>query len=448
MELEARLMIVEQTSKNNDDAKISEKRRWMLSWLSAKLVTFSEQVVKESIPVTSGNKSPIPKLSLEAILMGSSKVMVQNIVDLFKVAMKFRHKEILYWYCYYKVYKDQVGDVKSKNGIDDKLARTLNGHVTLKTNKIEMKANPLGVSSSASISLANITSASQFKSTYDHTYFYKKILNQYSNLNIECSHDDKEIEEPVVGLTIDNPLFGINQNINEILMKETGCKPWQLTELFFTMDFVTGYYNDLNTYKNENASFLTTTFNEEKLMKTSNINKINKMTFSYDNLLEANKELYTHATLVLQITKQQNEITNNTFTLTEDILSKLKRKEILRFKDKISAFNNIIKRKLGFDDYHGIVQAFNMKIYNNKVDFGKEYDDYLLNLKKILKEVKMSLEEFELLFRLKKESNFEFYQNEIQTLDEAKKDLETEFSEDLKDFKNLLRKLINALESW
>jgi hypothetical protein len=151
---------------------------------------------------------------------------------------------------------------------------------------------------------------------------------------------------------------------------------------------------------------------------------------------------------VLQITKQQNEITNNTFTLTEDILSKLKQKEILHFRDKISTFNNIIKRKLEFDDYYGIVQAFNMKIYNNKVGFGKEYDDCLSNLKKILKEVKMSLEEFELLFRLKKESNFKFHQNKIQTLDEAKKDLETEFPEDLKDFKNPLKKLINALKSW
>jgi hypothetical protein len=60
------------------------------------------------------------------------------------------------------------------------------------------------------------------------------------------------------------------------------------------MDLVTGYYNDLNTYKNENASLLNSiTFNEEKLSKTSNINKINKMAFSYNDLLEANEELYT-----------------------------------------------------------------------------------------------------------------------------------------------------------
>jgi hypothetical protein len=67
----------------------------------------------------------IPEFSLEAILMGSNKVTSQIIVDLFNIAMKTRRKEILYWYCYYKAYEDRVRDVKSKNGIDDKSARTL-----------------------------------------------------------------------------------------------------------------------------------------------------------------------------------------------------------------------------------------------------------------------------------------------------------------------------------
>lgn len=61
---------------------------------------------------------------------------------------------------------------------------------------------------------------------------------------------------------------------------------------------------------------------------------------------------------------------------------------------------------------------------------------------------KMSFEEFELLIRLKKEGNFEFYQDKIKTLDEAKKDLKPDFPEDLKDFKIPLKKLINALEGW
>ncbi len=67
----------------------------------------------------------IPKLFLKAILTRSSEVTAQNIVDLFRVAMKLRRKEILCWYCYYKVYEDRIRDVKSKNGVDDKSARIL-----------------------------------------------------------------------------------------------------------------------------------------------------------------------------------------------------------------------------------------------------------------------------------------------------------------------------------
>ncbi|GET03775.1 hypothetical protein GLOIN_2v1869616 [Rhizophagus clarus] len=61
----------------------------------------------------------IPKFSLEAILIGFSKITAQTIVDLFNVAIKVRHKEILCWYCYYKAYKDQIRDIKSTNKIDD-----------------------------------------------------------------------------------------------------------------------------------------------------------------------------------------------------------------------------------------------------------------------------------------------------------------------------------------
>jgi hypothetical protein len=210
----------------------------------------------------------IPELSLEAILTGSSEVTAQNIVDLFRVAMKLRRKEILCWYCYYKAYENRVRDVKSKNGVDDKLARTLvyseikpllpditdvnlrkitfrakkiyilfdgiginriqiiscsasaisnlydnqiqniindfpkkatntddvgyedsvsnwNGHVTSKTNKTEIQANPLGVST-----LANVLSASQSKPTYDRTYFLNKTLDYYPNLYREFSSEN------------------------------------------------------------------------------------------------------------------------------------------------------------------------------------------------------------------------------------------------------------------
>ncbi|CAB4428963.1 unnamed protein product [Rhizophagus irregularis] len=76
----------------------------------------------------SGDKTfdiQIPEFSLEAIITGSSKVTSQDIVDLFNVAMKVRRKEVLCWYCYYKVYEDRIRDVKSISNIDDQSARTL-----------------------------------------------------------------------------------------------------------------------------------------------------------------------------------------------------------------------------------------------------------------------------------------------------------------------------------
>ncbi|RIB15225.1 hypothetical protein C2G38_1596241 [Gigaspora rosea] len=61
----------------------------------------------------------IPEFSLEEILTGSGKVTSQNIVDLFRVAMKIRQKESLCWYCYYKAYENRVNDVKTANNIDE-----------------------------------------------------------------------------------------------------------------------------------------------------------------------------------------------------------------------------------------------------------------------------------------------------------------------------------------
>ncbi|GBC24128.2 hypothetical protein GLOIN_2v1869616 [Rhizophagus irregularis DAOM 181602=DAOM 197198] len=134
------------TSGNKSSARTSPVKSFMVE-------TFENIDIDDS-KINKAFDIQISKLSLEAILIGSSEVMVQNIVDLFRVAIKLRRKEILCWYCYYKAY---VGNVKSKNGIDDKSARTLiefhievefylrkNGVITSKTNnRIEVQTNPL-----------------------------------------------------------------------------------------------------------------------------------------------------------------------------------------------------------------------------------------------------------------------------------------------------------------
>ncbi len=60
-----------------------------------------------------------------------------------------------------------------------------NGHVTLKTDKTEIQANPLGVSTSA-----NVLSVSQSKPTNDCIYFLNKILDCYPNLYREFSSEN------------------------------------------------------------------------------------------------------------------------------------------------------------------------------------------------------------------------------------------------------------------
>ncbi|CAG8727239.1 1645_t:CDS:1, partial [Cetraspora pellucida] len=67
----------------------------------------------------------IPEFSLEMILIGSNKIAMQSIADLFNVAIKVGQKENLCWYCFYKAYEDQVEDYKGMKNIDDQSARTL-----------------------------------------------------------------------------------------------------------------------------------------------------------------------------------------------------------------------------------------------------------------------------------------------------------------------------------
>ena len=131
----------------------------------------------------------IPELSLEVILMKSSEVIVQNIVDLFRIAMKLRCKEILCWYCYYKAYENQVRDIKSKNGVDNKSARILvyskikylfpditdiNLHkITFKAKKIYILFNGIGINRIQIISY----NASTISNLYDNQI--QDIINDF-----------------------------------------------------------------------------------------------------------------------------------------------------------------------------------------------------------------------------------------------------------------------------
>ncbi|CAB4390957.1 unnamed protein product [Rhizophagus irregularis] len=93
-----------------------------------------------------------------------------------------------------------------------------------------------------------------------------------------------------------------------------------------------------------------------------------------------------------------------------------------------------------------------MSIFNRKLNTGqvirKEDEKFLTELKKILNSVNMTTDEFELLFRMKRNSNNEFHQDEIKTLDQEINSLEVSFPNNLKDLKVPLKKLLVALKIW
>ncbi|CAI2165564.1 18999_t:CDS:2 [Funneliformis geosporum] len=83
-----------------------------------------------------------------------------------------------------------------------------------------------------------------------------------------------------------------------------------------------------------------------------------------------------------------------------------------------------------------------------KVDFRKEDHEYISKLENILNGVNITIVEFELLLRLKISGNIEFHQDNVQTLDQARRHLETAFPNELKIFRVPLQKILDALITW
>ncbi|CAB4410831.1 unnamed protein product [Rhizophagus irregularis] len=119
---------------------------------------------------------------------------------------------------------------------------------------------------------------------------------------------------------------------------------------------------------------------------------------------------------LFHIIEQKDEVLNDTFTLTEEVLNLLERKEIFRYRDKVSDFNVEVKKRLGPVCWNEIMSIFNRKLNTGKV-IRKEDEKFLTELKKVLNSVNMITDEFELLFRMKRNSNNEFYQKKMKTLD-------------------------------
>jgi hypothetical protein len=138
---------------------------------------------------------------------------------------------------------------------------------------------------------------------------------------------------------------------------------------------------------------------------------------------------------MVQMMKVQNEITQDNISTTREILESLENTHVntkfLRYRDWVAELIVEIVVKLGkmkdvngSDAWANISRAFSVKIMNEMVDFEKEAVPYIQLLSEVLDKTSITLEDFELLMRLKWKSNNEFHLDKSQTVQEALEELE------------------------
>ncbi|PKY38224.1 hypothetical protein RhiirA4_414000 [Rhizophagus irregularis] len=199
------------------------------------------------------------------------------------------------------------------------------------------------------------------------------------------------------------------------------------------MEIVDNHRNKLHTLESRNLSL-----NKSLTIKKQILNDIVKDFKDFNEeegaWLKQKGEVKDVSKHLFYIIEQKDEVLNDTFTLTEEVLlNLLGRKEIFRYRDKVSDFIAEVKKDWG--------------LFVGQV-FREEDEKFLTELKKVLNSVNMTTDEFELLFRMKHNSNNEFYQKKMKTLDQEINSLEVSFPNDLKDLKAPLKKLLVALKIW
>ncbi|CAB5311951.1 unnamed protein product [Rhizophagus irregularis] len=107
-----------------------------------------------------------------------------------------------------------------------------------------------------------------------------------------------------------------------------------------------------------------------------------------------------------------------------------------------------VEARLGANVWAKVRAAINRKLRNGKVDFKRDEEEYISKLRNFLQEINMTVEDIELMMILKKKNNAEFHKRERLEPKELKEKFETLFPEDLKDFKDSMRKVFDALDNW
>lgn len=118
------------------------------------------------------------------------------------------------------------------------------------------------------------------------------------------------------------------------------------------------------------------------------------------------------------------------------------------YKVKITDFLEEVEARLGTEVWVKVRAAINRKLRNRKVDFKRDEEEYISKLRNFLREINMTVEDIELMMILKKKNNAKFHKRERLELEEVREEFETLFPEDLKDFKDSMRKVFDALDTW
>ncbi|CAB4475406.1 unnamed protein product [Rhizophagus irregularis] len=163
-------------------------------------------------------------------------------------------------------------------------------------------------------------------------------------------------------------------------------------------------------------------------------------TANFVSLKENNKCL-------IDLIETQKAIDEDIFILAEALLSKLENQEVLsNYRDWISYFNKFLRAELDANTWFKAQRAVYNKIANKLVNYAESEKEYILELEKALKNIKMTFYQYEMLILLKLKSNIEFHDDVRQTKIQAQDKLDS-FPKDMQIFKDLLQQLFSSLDA-
>ena len=88
------------------------------------------------------------------------------------------------------------------------------------------------------------------------------------------------------------------------------------------------------------------------------------------------------------------------------------------------------------------------KVVDEKSNYAEREKEPILQLQNVLKEVNMSICEYELLIWMKNKSNYEFHMDKQQTRKQAELKLKASFPNDMIFLKEPLQKVFDTLSVW